>query len=319
MSILRRIMAHLFPSNVPSSVPPWADFFSLEQYQAFVAKVTAFFTQRNRKVELGDGVVFVAEEGRPAKHQLGLLNLAQMCARNDADEWDDIIADHFKTLEKSHKEQKVLEERVDNFERVAELLSVRLWPDGYLKELDSAKLVHRRDLPGTISALVFDLPSSIRNVTPDEAQAWGKSHDELFEIGLANVRETCIPDVSEQQLNDEVTITLLADESFFVASHALLLEDKPDLIGPFGSLVGVPHRHVLLAYPIADLRVMPALHMMIPIIHGMEREGPGSISSLLYWYKNGEFTNLPYSIKENTLNFSPPEEFVEMLHLLSDP
>jgi hypothetical protein len=49
----------------------------------------------------------------------------------------------------------------------------------------------------------------------------------------------------------------------------------------------------------------------------MEREGPGSISSRLYWYQAGEYVDLPYRAEGDTLHFSPPESFVEMMNLLS--
>ncbi|HWY88875.1 MAG TPA: hypothetical protein VNX28_19335 [Gemmataceae bacterium] len=320
MDFLQRFWKKLFSGSKKSPVPPaWANFFTPEQYQAFIDCVANHFTSQRRRFTLGDGVVYV-EDGKPGgKHQLGLLNLAQMCARNETKDWPEIVTDHFRTLEKSYSEQKVLEERIDDFARVAELLAVRLWPLEYLADLDRDKILHRQELPGTISALVFDLPSSIRNVTPEEIKSWGKSETELFRIGLANVMENCIPDVSEQDLGEGITLTLFSDESFFVASHALLLEEHPDCLGPFGTLVGIPHRHVMLAFPIQDLRVLQAIHMMIPIIAGMERDGPGSISPLLYWYKDGDYTNLPYRIDKNTLNFSPPEDFVEMLNLLSEP
>lgn len=320
MSFFRRLWQKLFARLRRAPLPPaWANFFTPEQYQLFLQRVADHFTSQKRRFTLGDGVVYV-EDGKPGgKHQLGLLNLAQMCARNEPADWAEIVTDHFRTLEKSYSEQKVLEERIDDFARVAELLAVRLWPEDYLADLDRNKILHRKELPGTISALVFDLPSSIRNVTPEEIKSWGKSETELFHIGLANVMENCIPDVSEQDLGEGITLTLFSDESFFVASHALLLDEHPDCLGPFGTLVGIPHRHVLLAFPIEDLRVLQAIHMMIPIIAGMERDGPGSISPLLYWYKDGEYTNLPYRIEKNTLNFSPPEDFVEMLNLLGEP
>src|ERR1700730_18151722 len=315
-----RFWKKLLPGTKKNPLPPaWANFFTPEQYQKFIDCVTAHFTKRKRRFTLGDGVVYVEDGKSGGKHQLGLLNLAQMCANNEPKDWAEIVADHFRTLEKSYSEQKVLEERIDDFTRVAELLAVRLWPEEYLADLDRNKILHRKELPGTISALVFDLPSSIRNVTPEEVKSWGKSETELFRIGLANVMENCIPDVSEQDLGEGITLTLFSDESFFVASHALLLEEHPDCLGPFGTLVGIPHRHVMLAFPIQDLRVLQAIHMMIPIIAGMERDGPGSISPLLYWYKDGEYTNLPYRIEKNTLNFSPPEDFVEMLNLLGEP
>jgi hypothetical protein len=319
MEFLRRWWKRLSPIKKNPVPPAWANFFTPEQYRCFIDCVAAHFTCQKRRFTLGDGVVYV-EDGKPGgKHQLGLLNLAQMCCRNEQKDWAEIVSDHFRTLEKSYCEQKVLEERIDDFGRVAELLAVRLWPEGYLAELDRDKILHRQELPGTISALVFDLPSSIRNVTPEEIKTWGKSETELFRIGLANVMENCIPDVSEQELGEGITLTLFSDESFFVASHALLLEEHPECLGTFGTLVGIPHRHVMLAFPIQDARVLQAIHMMIPIIAGMERDGPGSISPLLYWYKNGEYTNLPYRIDKNTLNFTPPEDFVEMLNLLGGP
>lgn len=320
MNFFLRLWTTLLARTRKPPLPPaWANFFTPVQYRRFLEHVAAHFTGQNRRFTLGDGVVYVEDAKHGDKHQLGLLNLAQMCARNEAQEWATIIGDHFRTLERSYSEQKVLEERLDDFTRVAELLAVRLWPEDYLAELDRTKILHRRELPGTISALVFDLPSSIRNVTPDEIKSWGKSEAELFRIGLANVMENCIPDVSDQDLGDGVTLTLFSDESFFVASHALLLEEHPDCLGDFGTLVGIPHRHVLLAFPIQDLRVLQAIHTMIPIIAGMERDGPGSISPLLYWYKDGSYTNLPYKIDKTTLNFSPPEDFVAMLNLLSEP
>ena len=320
MSLFGPLWSKLARGAKPHPLPPaWANFFTPAQYAEFVDCVSAHFTKQKRRFTLGDGVVYIDDSQPKSKRQLGLLNLAQMCARNDSKDWRDIIGDHFRTLEKSYGEQKVLDERLSDFARVAELLAVRLWPEGYLAELDRKKILHRTQLPGTISALVFDLPSSIRNVTPEEMQSWGKSETELFRIGLANVMENCIPDVSEQDLGNGITLTLFSDESYFVASHALLLEEHPDCIGPFGTLVGIPHRHVMLAYPIADLRVVQAIQMMIPIIAGMERDGPGSISPLLYWHKNGDYTNLPYRIDKQTLSFSPPPEFVEMLNLLSEP
>lgn len=318
MDFLRRIWQRL-ASKGKCRPPAWASFLTAAQYQTFLDCVEAHFASQKRRYTLGDGVVYVEDAKRGGKHQLGLLNLAQMCARNEAKDWAEIVTDHFRTLEKSYTEQKVLEDRIDDFARVAELLAVRLWPEDYLADLDRNKILHRKELPGTITALVFDLPSSIRNVTPEEVKTWGKSETELFRIGLANVMENCIPDVSEQDLGDGITLTLFSDESFFVASHALLLEEHPDCLGQFGTLVGVPHRHVMLAFPIQDLRVMRAIHMMIPIIAGMERDGPGSISPLLYWYKNGAYTNLPYRIEKNTLNFTPPPDFIEMLNLLSEP
>lgn len=324
MSFFQRFRKIFSSSNPPTPEPPsWASFFNAEQYALFLETVAAHFTKDKRAFTMGDGVVHVENlpfaSAEPGKQQLGLVNLAQNCAGNPTAEWPEIVASHFRTMEKSFGENKVLEERIDDFSRVSEFLAVRIWPEGYFDKLDRSKILHRRDLPGTVSALVFDMPSSIRNVTPEEIKGWGKSEEELFAIGLANVKENCIPNITSEDLGDDVSLTLFSDESFFVASHALLLEEHEDCLGPFGTLIGIPHRHVLLTFAIEDMRVLPAIHKMIPIIAGMERDGPGSISPMLYWYQKGDFTELPYRLDKNNINFTPPEEFVDMLKLLGEP
>ena len=301
----------------PDPRPAWASFFTDEQYAKFRRLVEDFFRARKQTFTWGDGVISLEPSEAGAVHQLGLVNLGQLCARNDEKEWGQIVADHFRTLEKSQSEQKVLEGRLTDFDRVRELLAVRLWPATYLDDLDESRMIYRTDLPGTISALVYDLPSSIRNVTPDECETWGRERGELFELALDNVREICIPDESEQEIGEGIRVQLLSDESFFVASHALTLPEHEACVGSFGSLVGVPHRHVLLAYPIESLEVVQTIPRLIAIIAGMEREGPGSISNRLYWYQAGEYLDLPYRIEGDTLHFSPPEAFVEMMNLLS--
>ncbi len=304
--------------NEPQTTPAWAGFFSLSQFRHFKRLVDGYFSRKRVPYQWGEGIITLEQGEHGSQHQLGLVNLAQICARNEEKEWGQIVEDHFTTLERSQTEQRALEQRLDDFDRVAELLAVRLWPEDYLGELDPERMIHRREIPGVVSALVYDLPSSIRNVTPEEVKDWGRDEDELFKIGLENIRETCIPDVSVQDLGEGVEVTVFSDESFFVASHALLLEDHPDSLGSFGALVGIPHRHVLLTYPIESLKVVDAIPRLIAIISGMEREGPGSISSRLYWYQDGDFVDLPYHIEKNTLNFSPPVEFMEMLNLLGE-
>jgi hypothetical protein len=301
----------------PAPPPAWADFLTAPQYQRFLAMVQGYFRGQKVKCVLKDGQVNLAADGRYREQQLGLLNLAQMCRGQPEDQWPRIIAGHFGILQRSWREGEALEKRLGDFAKVAELLAVRLWPKSYCAGDLGNHMVWREDIPGTVSVLVYDLPSTIRNVNPAEVAAWGKEPDELFDLALANVREICIPDVLHKEMGDGLTFTALVDESFYVASHALLLEQyHADLIGAHGTLVGVPHRHVMLAYPIEQRPmkvVVGAVNRLIPVIAGMEKEGPGSISPLLYWYREGRFLPLPYEFKGKTINFYPPPPFLELL------
>ena len=48
-------------------------------------------------------------------------------------------------------------------------------------------------------------------------------------------------------------------------------------IGTEGALIGVPHRHTVIINPIESLEVAKAINILIPIINGMNIEGPVSI------------------------------------------
>src|SRR5205807_1332295 len=105
---------------------------------------------RQANYSIGPGVVLLDEGDSGGNQQLGLFNLAQLCAKHPQGDWPSVIEDHFQTMQKSQREQLVLEERLGDFGRVEELLAVRLWPEDYLSQIDKSKLVHRVDLPGTI-------------------------------------------------------------------------------------------------------------------------------------------------------------------------
>ena len=202
------------------------------------------------------------------------------------------------------------------FAEIESLLSVRLWPDDYLSSLKSDKLIYRSDLEGTISAIVLDLPSSVETVCTDEARGWHRSDETLFAIATGNIAQNPLPAAEEHDLNGLKLFGFLG-QSFFVASHALVLHEHPECLGPHGTLVAVPHRHALLCAPIHDMSVAAGLGQFVSIALGMFKEGPGSITPNVYRYQMGRYLNLPYELGDSELRLSPPDEFVSMLNTLS--
>jgi len=314
---MKDFLRRLFGASSRAQPPEWATFFTGRQYAAFITLVTDHLEKQGAPFTVGNGMIRIGNEGDPEYRQLGLLNLAQKCHLQAERHWGQIIANHFTTVEKSQKEEDALEERLEDFAKVSELLAVRLWPLSYRDQLDDEHLVYREDLPGVLSVLVYDLPSTIRNVSPQETEAWERTKEELFQIALANVREICIPDVITKDVGDGVSLTCLVDESYYVASHALLLEHHPDCVGVHGALIGIPHRHAMISYPINDAGVIRAINRMIPLAFGLEKEGPGSITPNVYWYKGGSFTLLPYELSQKQIVFTPPEEFTVLLNALA--
>ncbi len=314
---LRALERAVRPSRV-DKVPEWADLLSRGQYALFTRLVREHWERHGRVVvDVDDGVVRFADAREPA---LGLGNLVQVCNQCPVDAWPDVIAEHFDALEAAGQEIEAMGEALRDLEQARRYLAVRLYDVQLAADLAGAVVV-REDLPGTVSALVLDLPKAIQTVRPEQLGAWGCDLEEAFARGLENVLTQYGEAwrLERVQLEQGLEVLAVGGEDFFVGTQALALDRRPELLGPHGSLVAVPHRHALLAYPIADLGVVRAVEALALIAHGMHREGPGSISPLVYWYSPERgFIALPIERAEDGLVFRPPEPFLDLLQTLRD-
>lgn len=288
----------------------WTGPFKPGEWRAFVGLVREYFERRGQRIEVQDGYVVVGEDEGGGRY--GLENVSQVCAGHDRREWPAIIARHFDALHRAEAQARP-GGAGRSFEEAKPLLALRLWPEAFLAQVGPEHAIYRQDLPGTLTVLVFDLPETVQQVQPAEAAGWGKSTDELFAVGLDNLRRKPRPQVQRAPLPDGTKVTVLSGSSFFVASEALRLDQFPGCTGRGGALVGVPTRHILVAYPVEDAGVLPAMQLLVPIIIGMFSKGPGSVSPRLYWYREGTFTDMPYTIEGTKVRLSPPDAFVEWL------
>lgn len=301
-------------------VPDWAKFFSLDDYHAFMAAVDGELRRRELPFEFGDGTIHVSPPGGEAA-DYGLLNLAQTCHAAGKPEWTSTIREHFDNAFRSARDSEELDARAGTLDGVRSCLKVRLYHTDYRDQTGGSGLVHREPAEGLIETLVYDLPGSVRTVPPDHVAKWGIGEDELFRIGLENVKaERPQPVLQAFDVGKGAAIRALVGDSFFTASHALFLEEHLEAPSGFGALVAVPHRHAVLFHAIADMRVVAAVNSMIPITFGMYQEGPGSLSPNLYWWKDGELLLLPTKVTAQSISFSPPPAFVaEVLNRVPEP
>jgi len=103
---------------------------------------------------------------------------------------------------------------------------------------------------------------------------------------------------------------------FFGPNIVFDLKNRKELLNDMGVLIAMPHRHAVIIYPIKTLEVVDAINSLIPIVDGMNQEGPGSLTNQLYYYKNEIFLNLPYKLSDGKVEFTPPDEFIEVLNNL---
>lgn len=297
-----------------TNVPEWASFFDEKEYSLFVNEIDNYFKNLNIQYEIGDGQIHVSENEFGFSN-LGLTNVAQVCKQEDKKYYKEIIAEHFNSMIRANKFDKEFEKIADNFEEVKKYIGVRLYDNDYVAHIGK-ELTIGKDFAGDIySMIVFDFPDSVISIKPEQTTAWNKTTDELFEIGISNIKSK-YPFTITKEAFGEFSIWFVQGEHFFTPNIVFDIENRKELIGSKGSLIGLPHRHSAIIYPIENLEVVKAINGLIPTIYGMNQKGPGSLSNNLFWYKDKTFTQLPYKIDEGKLQFFPPDIFVELLNEL---
>lgn len=292
----------------PRVVPAWAGFWGLEAYGAFTEAVELALVERELEAVLRDGVVAVAlPDGRPL--QLGLQNLAQRCARYPRHRWEEVIADHVDTLLGAEADAEGLDRQ--DFEAVRSRLKVRLYPAEALAGSDADLVILARPAEGLAAVLVYDLPHTVSSVGTAEVAAWGRDPEALLAVGLENLAAEPAPEREDMELERGVVLRVLSGPSFFVSSHLLRLERFLPSKLPYGALVSVPTRHLLLLHPIRDSRVLLAINALIPRAQRACQQGPGSLRPDLYWWRDGQLLLLPTSVETDRVKFTPPAAFVE--------
>jgi hypothetical protein len=304
--------------GVVRAVPSWSSFGTVAEYRRFLQLVREYFAAQGRTVVINDGVVYGAESG---EKRLGLQNLAQVCHQAPPDDWPDMIAEHFTAMQESERFGKEWEARHADYAWAKQRLMLRLQPKEYLEALGDAKIVHRVDLPETVTMLVADFPTSTMSIDRETLAKWDVPLEQVFADAMANVVRFTEPEWGELDPGDDspVTLRVLSGEGYYSTTHVLRLHEWPDQIGEHGTLIAVGNRGGALVYPIASAESFAALQMMIPIAVGTYRDGPGSISPHIYWRKpDSTFDLQRTTIEEGKLVFTPSREFTALMEKLAD-
>jgi hypothetical protein len=294
-------------------VPEWANFFSQQEYTYFINTVETFFKQKGFEFTIEDGYVSVSDNDF-GLNKLGLVNLAQTCYQENRSRWKGIISNHFNRMIEISDFETEFNSKVDEFENIKSYIGVRIYPIEYVQNVEPENTIYRNITDELVELLIFDLPHAVINVKQEVSKKWKIDHEELFSIGEENIQINYSIDVTEHNMTDFNIWFIQSDHVF--ASNVLLHNDELiKYLGKKGALIGVPHRHAVIIYPINELEeVIKAINTLPFVISGMYNEGPDSISEKMYWYTDQNFIDLPYKLTEDKLEFFPPEAFVNMLN-----
>jgi hypothetical protein len=319
--------------DTAGKAPEWAAMFAPEEWAWFVATLVAELDRRGitHRIDMEAGCLHVEVLG-PVPNVLGLQNLAQMCRARPRDGWPGLFRHHFD-IALDPKSSRNAEALAKDWDLARDAVKIRLYREDHLP---SVQLVTWHVAEGLVAVLTFDLPDRVVSVRKPDRDGWDVSDEELYETALENVRREGLLTANKIEVGETsaaaAVYVLEGSSTFFAASHALFLEDylmNESMVSPagfqgeFGAVIAIPQRHVVIYHPIDDLRAVAAIQSMLVTAANMFAEGPGSISSDLYWLPpddhEGEdlLVRLPCERVDDALRFMPPPEFVELLSSLS--
>lgn len=301
------------PEPDPDAPPEWAAALKTrDRYEQFESLVRHWFRDRGMAVVISDGMLRAKSESN-SLWQCGLGVVLQMCAEAEPDAWPAVVGGHFDALYAAHVKHQDIKTSIGGWEQIRPLLVARLWEPSSVNDTRDSML-WREDLPGLMTTLALNLHDHVRSITREEAAAWGKSEDMLFETAIDNVEAMTPVDVSPVDAADPEGMHSIFAESVFVAARALRFERFTKLHGTYGTLVSLPVRHAILAVPLNDrATIIQRLGGLIPLTREVEAQGPGSVSARVFWWRDGVWREITYTVNEDRIEVSPPQELVDLI------
>ncbi|HEY0473272.1 MAG TPA: hypothetical protein VGD34_16475 [Kribbella sp.] len=221
-------------------------------------------------------MVPVGSDGVPVQGGMfaGLANLARTVAGIPRQQWRSAVAAHFDQITSTEEPPPIPDDlESELYLRLVCAATINpSWTDR-VPEFVPGVLTVPATYAGRAVAMHFDMNSL--GVTPEEATR----------MGLANLRG--LRDQVEHLQYDGAEIAALSG-SMFTASRALVLDtvlreslrvESP----PFGCLVAMPARDMLLVHVLRDQTVVTALDMMVAITTTTFSSRPGPVSPHVYY------------------------------------
>ena len=171
--------------------------------------------------------------------------------------------------------------------------------DGYpfVEAIDGVAMVLALDVtagnPNEQDAKVFDI------VLERHLEHWGVSIQELFRCALNNSM------VQNANIQEHGDLRIMFTEHS-AALTALALDHYPAMMGPFGSVVGIPNRNIILSMPIVDehwFRSVPGFAEMIESFNSDPNCGKPLSSVVYIFQKRGRLHELNYRYDEDDNSF----------------
>jgi hypothetical protein len=227
-------------------------------------------------------LIQVGSDGVPVHDGMvaGLANLARTVAGLPRQQWRSAVAEHFDQMTAPDGPPPIPDDLENElYLRLVCASTIKpTWAER-MPEFAPGVLIVPATYAGRAVAMHFDL------------DRLGVTQEEATRMGLSNLRR--LQDEVEHLRYNGTEITALTG-SMFTASRALVLDtvlreslqvENP----PFGCLVAVPARDMLLVHVLRDQTVLTALDMLVALSTTLFMSRPGPISPHVYYATDHEW------------------------------
>ncbi len=308
-----------------TSVPAWASYLSLAQWRSLLGAVERDLRARGLLARFqGDYFSATFPDGRRA--QLGLVNLAARCRGVDVDLHHDLARAHFDAaLGPIMTPGSGLLGEVA-YADVAPRLIAHVYRADVIGDARD-RVVARPLCDGLVTALAVDLGHAIASLPSDLPARWGRSEDELFRVGLANVERQRVR--RETFPSHALPGVIVSGGNHTVTSQVHFLGNHLGRRYPAGAIVGLPARSMIFAIPLrngADAAAMErltrAVSTALTLLDGVASDplfADQRFSSDLYWWCDGVLRPLPATSTAAGPAVMPPDELMGALFVDTSP
>lgn len=274
----------------PRPVPSWAGFFTPDEYGRFYELTLERLDAAGHRVDEShfDDCGVLRYEGGGS---MGLVNLARLCRKANAEHWSALIDEHLRVLTPVSGGLPV------EFRHARHHLKVRIVPERQVAARPTAYV--SRDLVGGLRlVLALDTPHQVVFVHPRDVDRWGQDEASLFLLAERATHADEPLETFDVVAAGDARVVALMGDSPFAASHVLFLERYVPA-PPAGYLVSVPDRHAILALPLTGLSALAGLGALLEL--GQERFAtqPGPLSDELFWRRpDGQLVRVTCGLRD---------------------
>lgn len=315
--IITLIIILLTTNFINPDVPDWAKD-NKEKYlifwKIFLIELEKLEIKNIKKNE-SEGYIEINQESDYLESglQISAYNIFLNCLKAKENNWPFITGNFLNNFIKAKKQEKIVLKDLEDFDKAIEYLYIKIFPTDYKEYLKSG--ISREDIEGTISAVVINFNTAVKNLDASYLEKWNKNNDEIFEIALKNTLENTTKKLEKMGNSKEQTIYFINDpDDIFLTTNIYDLSSYDELKSEYGCCISIPSRNYLLILPLNNKEQINNSIIQFMVLTDNVYNGESyQITANIFWYYNGKIFPIKHDDKVTKESIKFPDELIKLM------